>query len=149
MKRRDFAQFAVVAGVTLGFCVPALSADPIKIGTVLSVSGPASFLGDPELKTLQLYIERINADGGVLGRQLALVHYDDESDASKANGFARRLIESDRVDLIVGGTTTGSTMAMIPLVEKAGLPFISLAGAVVVMEPVKKWVFKTPHTDRM
>jgi ABC-type branched-subunit amino acid transport system substrate-binding protein len=73
----------------------------------------------------------------------------DGSDASKANGFAKRLIDDDKVDILVGGTTTGSTMSMVPLVEKAGIPFISLAGAVVIVEPVKKWVFKTPHTDRM
>jgi branched-chain amino acid transport system substrate-binding protein len=116
---------------------------------VLSVTGPAAFLGDPELKTLEMYIEDINKKGGVLGRPLQLVHYDDGSDAGKANGFAKRLIDDDKVDLIVGGTTTGSTMSMVPLVEKAGIPFISLAGAVVIVEPVKKWVFKTPHTDRM
>lgn len=127
----------------------ASAADPIKIGSVLSVSGPAAFLGDPELKTLQLYIEKINAEGGVLGRKLELVHYDDGSDAAKANSFTKRLIESDKVDVLIGGTTTGATMAMAPLVEKASLPFISLAGAVVVIDPVKKWVFKTPHTDRM
>ena len=127
----------------------AYAADPIKIGSILSVTGPAAFLGDPELKTMQLYVEKINKDGGVLGRPLELVHYDDGSDASKANGFAKRLIESDKVDVLVGGTTTGSTMSIVPLVEKAGVPFISLAGAVVVVEPVKKFVFKTPHTDRM
>jgi branched-chain amino acid transport system substrate-binding protein len=124
-------------------------AQNIKIGSVLSVSGPAAFLGDPELKTLQLYVEKINAEGGVLGRKLELVHYDDGSDAAKANGFTKRLIESDKVDVLIGGTTTGATMAMAPLVDKAGLPFISLAGAVVIIDPVKKWVFKTPHTDRM
>ncbi|MFL6708495.1 MAG: ABC transporter substrate-binding protein [Massilia sp.] len=127
----------------------AVAADPIKIGSVLSVSGPAAFLGEPELKTLQLYVEKINAEGGVLGRKLELVHYDDGSDAAKANSFTKRLIESDKVDVLIGGTTTGATMAMAPLVDKASLPFISLAGAVVVIDPVKKWVFKTPHTDRM
>ncbi|MDC8758631.1 ABC transporter substrate-binding protein [Janthinobacterium fluminis] len=127
----------------------ACAAENIKIGSVLSVSGPAAFLGDPELKTLQMYIEKINAEGGVLGRKLELVHYDDGSDAAKANGFAKRLIESDKVDVLIGGTTTGATMAMAPLVDKASLPFISLAGAVVIVDPVKKWVFKTPHTDRM
>ena len=137
-----FAAMALIAGT-------AMAADPIKIGSVLSVSGPAAFLGDPELKTLQLYIEKINAEGGVLGRKLELVHYDDGSDAAKANSFTKRLIESDKVDVLIGGTTTGATMAMAPLVEKASLPFISLAGAVVVIDPVKKWVFKTPHTDRM
>jgi branched-chain amino acid transport system substrate-binding protein len=125
------------------------AADPIKVGSVLSVTGPAAFLGDPELKTLQLYVDELNKKGGVLGRPLQLVHYDDGSDANKANGFAKRLIEDDKVDVLIGGTTTGATMSMVPLVERAGLPFISLAGAVVIVEPVKKWVFKTPHTDRM
>jgi branched-chain amino acid transport system substrate-binding protein len=138
-----------VAAIAVGTSLSAFAADPIKIGSVLSVTGPAAFLGDPELKTLQLYVENINKAGGVLGRQLQLVHYDDGSDAGKANGFAKRLIDDDKVDIIVGGTVTGSTMSMVPLVEKAEIPFISLAGAVVIVEPVKKWVFKTPHTDRM
>ena len=129
--------------------VSAFAADPIKIGSVLSVTGPAAFLGDPELKTLQMYVDDINKKGGVIGRPLQLVHYDDGSDANKANSFAKRLIEDDKVDILVGGTTTGSTMSMVPLAEKSGTPFVSLAGAVVIIEPVKKFVFKTPHTDRM
>ena len=139
----------VIAAVMALSTGAALAAENIKIGSVLSVSGPAAFLGDPELKTLQMYIEKINAEGGVLGRKLELVHYDDGSDAAKANGFTKRLLESDKVDVLIGGTTTGATMAMAPLVDRAGVPFISLAGAVVVIDPVKKWVFKTPHTDRM
>jgi len=129
--------------------VSAFAADPIKIGSVLSVTGPAAFLGDPELKTLQMYVDDINKKGGVIGRPLQLVHYDDGSDANKANSFAKRLIDDDKVDILVGGTTTGSTMSMVPLAEKSGTPFVSLAGAVVIIEPVKKFVFKTPHTDRM
>jgi len=138
-----------LAGALVLTAVTAFAADPIKIGSVLSVTGPAGYLGDPELKTLQMMVEDINKKGGVIGRPLELVFYDDGSDASKANGFGKRLIEDDKVDMIVGGTTTGSTMSMAPLVDKAGVPFISLAGAVVIIEPVKKWVFKTPHTDRM
>ena len=127
----------------------AIAQETLRIGSVLSLTGPAAFLGDPELKTLNLYIERVNAGGGVLGHKLELVHYDDGSDASKANTFAKRLLEHDKVQFIIGGTTTGSTMAMVPLIEKAGVPFISMAGGVAIVEPVKKWVFKTPHTDRM
>ena len=149
MIKRSFLKIVTVAAIAVGTSLSAFAADPIKIGSILSVTGPAAFLGDPELKTLQLYIEKLNKEGGVLGRQLQLVHYDDGTDASKANGFAKRLIDDDKVDIIIGGTVTGSTMSMIPLVEKAELPFISLAGAVVIVEPVKKWVFKTPHTDRM
>jgi branched-chain amino acid transport system substrate-binding protein len=131
---------------TLGFSV---QAQPIRIGAFLAVTGPAAFLGDPEQKTLELYVERTNAAGGVLGRKLELVSYDSAGDAEKARTYARRLIEQDRVDVIVGGSTTGETMAVVPLAEAAGMPFVSLAGAVVIVEPVKKWVFKTPHTDRM
>jgi branched-chain amino acid transport system substrate-binding protein len=144
-----FRKLAISAIAALGVAGAVQAAEPIKLGSVLSVTGPAAFLGDPELKTMQLYVDKINKEGGVLGRPIQLVHYDDGSDATKANSFAKRLIDDDKVDLIVGGTTTGATMSMVPLVEKAGLPFISLAGAVVIVEPVKKWVFKTPHTDRM
>ena len=141
----------IALAATMAFTLPALaqSSAPIRIGAVLSTTGPAGYLGDPQLKTLQTYIAQINTDGGVLGRKLELVHYDDASDAGKANGFAKRLMDDDKVDLLIAGTTTGATMAMAPLVEKAGIPLISLSGAVVVVEPVKKWIFKTPHTDRM
>ena len=140
-----FARFAAIA--TIAFAAHA--APPIKIGSFLSVTGPAAFLGDPEQKTLELYVDKINAAGGVLGRKLQLISYDSAGNAEKARTFVKRLLEEDKVDAIVGGSTTGETMAVIPLVEQAGVPFISLAGAVVIVEPVKKWVFKTPHTDRM
>jgi branched-chain amino acid transport system substrate-binding protein len=139
-----------LAAVAVGCAIsPAQAQEPIRIGSFLSVTGPAAFLGDPEQKTLEMVVERLNAEGGVLGRKLQLVAYDDGGDAEKARTFAKRLIEQDKVDVIVGGSTTGATMAAVPLVEAAGTPFISLAGAVVIVEPVKKWVFKTPHTDRM
>jgi len=139
---------AAAAALTL-MAGSAVAAEPIKIGSFLSVTGGAAFLGDPEQKTLELYVEKINAGGGVLGRKLELVAYDSAGDAEKARTFVKRLIEQDKVDVIVGGSTTGETMAVVPLVEAAQIPFISLAGAVVIIEPVKKWVFKTPHTDRM
>jgi branched-chain amino acid transport system substrate-binding protein len=154
MKRRHIAVAAgrLLAGTIAAGLLAVGTAGaqaPIKVGSFLSVTGPAAFLGDPEQKTLELYVEKLNAAGGVLGRKLQLVAYDSAGDAEKARTFARRLIEQDRVDVIVGGSTTGETMAVVPLVEQAGIPFISLAGAVVIVEPVKKWVFKTPHTDRM
>jgi branched-chain amino acid transport system substrate-binding protein len=143
----------LLAGIVCASAVLATSVatgqEPIKVGAFLSVTGPAAFLGDPEQKTLEMYVDRINAAGGVVGRKLQLVVYDDGGDAEKARTFAKRLIEQDKVDVIVGGSTTGTTMAAIPLVEQAQIPFVSLAGAVVIVEPVKKWVFKTPHTDRM
>lgn len=133
------------------FLLPAAAwaAEPIKIGSFLSITGPASFLGDPEKRTLELYVEKINAAGGVLGRKIALVIYDDGGDANNARTFATRLVESDKVVAVVGGTTTATTMAAIPVFEDAQIPFISLAGGIEIIEPVKPFTFKTPHTDKM
>jgi branched-chain amino acid transport system substrate-binding protein len=121
----------------------------IKIGAVLSVTGGASFLGDPEKKTLEIYVADINAKGGIAGKKIELVIYDDASDPNQARTFATRLIEQDKVDALLAGSTTASTMAIIPLAEEAQTPLINFAGAVQAVSPVKKWNFKTPHTDLM
>ena len=139
---------AGVALVALFGTGPQASAQ-IKIGSTLAVSGPASFLGDPEKKTLQIYVDEINAKGGVNGQKLELVVYDDAANPNNARTFATRMVEQDKIVAMVGGSTTGATMAMIPVFEDAHIPFISLAGAVQIIQPVRKWVFKTPHTDTM
>ncbi|MFZ1829487.1 MAG: ABC transporter substrate-binding protein [Candidatus Competibacteraceae bacterium] len=127
----------------------AQAVDPIKIGAFLSVTGPAAFLGDPELKTLQMLIADINAKGGIHGHPLELIHYDTGGNPREAVNFVKRLIRKDHVDLLIGGTTSGDTLAVIPEVEKEGIPLISLAAAVEITEPTKKWVFKVAPTDRM
>jgi len=155
MTRRLCAKIAGLLPVICLFllCVgwppPSAGAEPIRIGAFLSVTGPASFLGEPELKTLEHYVGRINEQGGVLGRPLELIHYDVQHHANRAVTFVKRLIYRDQVDLIIGGTTTGTTMAAVPFIERAEIPFISLAGGRVIIEPVKRWVFKTAHTDRL
>ncbi len=150
MTLRTSLKALLGAGVlALGLGEAALAQNTVKIGSVLSVTGPAAFLGEPEDKTLKLYVDKINAEGGVLGRKLELVVYDDGSDANKARTFATRLVEDDKVIAMVGGSTTGSSLAMIPVFEDAKIPFISLAGAIDIIEPVRKYVFKTPHTDKM
>jgi branched-chain amino acid transport system substrate-binding protein len=143
-----YAKAAVVIALWLASGVGEASAQ-VKLGAVLSVTGPASFLGDPEKKTLEMYVDEINAKGGVNGQKLQLVVYDDGADANAARTFATRLVEEDKVVAMVGGTTTGATLAMIPVFEEAQVPLISLAGAIQIIEPVRKWVFKTPHTDKM
>jgi branched-chain amino acid transport system substrate-binding protein len=134
---------------TVFFGGQVMAKDTVKIGSFLAVTGPASFLGDPELKTLQMYVEEINAKGGIDGKKIEFVHYDTKGKAKEAKNFVNRLIKKDKVDVIVGGTTSGNTLAVIDIVQKAQIPLISLAGSVKIIEPVKKWVFKTPHTDRM
>ena len=75
--------------------------------------------------------------------------YDDGGDPNKARTFATRLIEDDEVSAIIGGTTTGASMSILAVAEDAEVPFISLAGAIEIIKPVRAYVFKTPHTDRM
>ncbi|HEY6919237.1 MAG TPA: ABC transporter substrate-binding protein [Tabrizicola sp.] len=121
----------------------------IKIGASLSATGPAAFLGDPELKTLEMLVEDLNAKGGINGEEVTLIAYDDNGDPNKARTFATRLVEDDEVVAIIGGTTTGTTMSILAVAEDAEIPFISLAGAIDIIQPVKPYTFKTPHTDRM
>ena len=114
----------------MALCALASSAlAEIKIGSVLSITGPASFLGDPEKKTLEMYVQEINAKGGVNGQPIKLFIYDDGGDANKARTFATRLVEEDKVDAMLGGSITGTSMAMISVFEDAGIPFIAMAGA--------------------
>jgi branched-chain amino acid transport system substrate-binding protein len=122
---------------------------PIRVGSFLSVTGPAQFLGDPTKKMMQMEFDRINAAGGLLGRKIEWIVYDDASASDKAVSFAKRLIEDDKIDILIGGSTTATSMAVLPMAEKAQMPFISFGGAAIIVNPVRKWVFKVPHTDRM
>lgn len=140
---------AVAAFVFAGCISHAGAQEPIRIGAVLSTTGPIGYAGDPALKTLELYVDQVNAAGGVLGRKLQLITYDDASEAAKTSAFTRRLIESDKVDILIGGSGSGGALSVVPLVEKAEVPFIALASTEALVLPVKKWVFKTPATGRM
>ncbi|MDO5642679.1 MAG: ABC transporter substrate-binding protein [Paracoccus sp. (in: a-proteobacteria)] len=143
----SFRLLMTTAAACAAMAAPALA--DIKIGSSLSETGPAAFLGDPEAKTLRMEVARINAEGGINGERITLIIYDDGGDANRAKTFATRLVEDDEVIAVIGGTTTGTTMAMIPVYEDAEIPFISLAGAVDIIDPVRPFTFKTPHTDRM
>lgn len=138
----------LLAAAALVTAASAAHAD-IKIGAILSVTGPASFLGDPEKKTIEMYVADINAKGGINGQQVKLFVYDDGGDPNQARTFGTRALEQDGVDALLAGSTTATTMALIPLAEDAQVPLINFAGAVQAVTPVKKWNFKTPHTDLM
>lgn len=122
---------------------------PYKIGGIFAITGPASFLGEPERNSMELLAEQINARGGINGHPIELVIYDTEGDAIKAVLSANDLIEKDNVLAIVGPSRSGTTLAVMPIVEKAQVPLISCAASVKITTPVKKWVFKTPQTDVM
>ena len=126
-----------------------MAAPTIKIGALFSITGPPSFLGEPERNSAQMVVDEFNKAGGIKGSKIELVVYDTQGDATKAVQAASRLIKEDKVVAIIGPSTTGDTMAVIPIVEKAQIPMISCAAGIKITEPVKKWVFKTAQNDSL
>jgi branched-chain amino acid transport system substrate-binding protein len=122
--------------------------DTIRLGAIFSVTGPASFLGEPERNTALLLEQKINQDGGILGRKVEIVIYDDETDVNKCVLAADKLIKNDRVVAVFGPTTSGNTLAIVDKFEEAQIPLISCAAAERITSPVKQFVFKTPQSDR-
>ena len=78
-----------------------------------------------------------------------LIQYDVGIDTRAAQTTVRRLIDKDKVEAIIGGSTTGAAMAVIPIIEQAGVPFLALAGSASITSPVRKWVFKSSPTERL
>jgi branched-chain amino acid transport system substrate-binding protein len=120
---------------------------PIKIGAIFSVTGPASFLGAPEAKTAQMLVDKINAQGGVLGQKLELIIKDSSGSPEKAVSFAKQLIEEDKVLAIIGPSTSGETMQIKKLCEENQMILVSCAAADAIVNPLAKYVFKTPQKD--
>lgn len=146
MKR--IVSFAVAMLVCL-YVGTAMAASFVRIGALFSVTGPASFLGEPEKNTLEMLVKEINEKGGINGTKLEAVIYDTGGDATKAKQLVNKLIKNDKVSVIIGPSTTGESMAIIDDVEKAGIPLISCAAGIKITDPVKKWVFKTPANDHV
>ena len=125
-----------------------------KIGAVFSVTGRASFLGDPEKKTAEMMVEQINSNGGIKGKNVELVVYDDEGDSTKCNLFVKKLINQDKVLAVIGPSLSGLSLAVIPVFEQNATPNISCAASYKIVNDEKtgkpyKWVFKTPQSDSM
>lgn len=125
-----------------------------KVGAVFSVTGRASFLGDPEKKTVEMLAEKINATGGINGKKLELVIYDDEGDATKCNLAVKKLITMDKVCAVIGPSLSGTSLAVIPVAEKYETPMVSCAASYKIVYDEKtgkpyKYVFKSPQSDSM
>lgn len=125
--------------------------DTIKIGGVFASSGGASSLGKPELDTVKMLTEQVNEDGGIDGKKIKLITYDSKSDQNEAVLATKKLTDQDHVSAIIGGTTSGNALAMIPLIEKAEVPYLSLASDSQIVSPSddssRKWTFKMAQGD--
>ncbi len=145
MKKILFGAFCLLAA--LGAVLPLAAADTIKIGAILAVTGPAANLGSPEAKTLQMLVDDTNKAGGILGRQIELILKDSGGSPDKAISFAKQLIEEDQVLAIIGPSTSGESMKIKSLCEDNETILVSCAAAETIVNPVAKWVFKTPQMD--
>jgi branched-chain amino acid transport system substrate-binding protein len=121
---------------------------PIRIGAVLDITGAGASLGVPERQTLELLADQVNADGGIDGRDVELIIEDNQSTEDAAAQAATKLITEDDVDILLGASRTGPSLAMRPIAESNQLPMISLAANVAIVEG-SEWVFKTAQNDQV
>ena len=165
MKTRYLICFVLVWVLAIPSFVS--SKEPYKIGAVFSVTGPASFLGDSQKKTVLMIQEWINQGGGVNGHPLEVIIEDSKSDETQAFLSAKKLLEKDQISIFIGSSTTGESMAIVPIMEKATTPMISCAAALSIVTPEdemkriiespraayekplkqRHWIFKTPQPD--
>jgi branched-chain amino acid transport system substrate-binding protein len=127
--------------------LPGMAAETIKVGAILAVTGPASFLGAPEAKTLEMLTDEVNSQGGINGKKIELIIKDSMAKPENAISFAKQLIEEDKVLAIIGPSTSGETMKIKNIMEEAKTVLLSCAAAEVIVNPVAKYVFKTPQKD--
>jgi branched-chain amino acid transport system substrate-binding protein len=138
---------ALLAALAALAAAPAHAAEPIKVGALLAVTGPASFLGAPEARTLEMLVEELNAKGGLAGRPVKLIVKDTGASPEKAISFAKQLIEEEQVLAILGPSTSGESMAVKPIAQEAKTVLLSCAAAEVIVNPIAPYVFKTPQND--
>jgi branched-chain amino acid transport system substrate-binding protein len=167
MSNKILSKVSLITAYILFLCLsltgPAMAQGPIKIGFVASITGGASFLGQPEKDTALMVQEWINKEGGIKGVPVQIIIEDSKSDPSQAVLATKKLIEGDKVVAIIGSSTSGESMAMAPICEAAQIPMISMAAALQIVTPAdeykritgtsemprvqRPWIFKTPQTD--
>jgi len=139
--------------------------EPYAVGAVFSITGGASFLGEPQRNTVRMIAEWVNAAGGIQGHPLKVIVEDTKSEEGQAVLAVRKLLEKDKVAAVIGPSTTGESMAVVPIMEKAQTPMVSCAAALSIVTPKEeldrilnaktfempkkqdKWIFKTAQTD--
>ena len=133
----------LVLAAAVGMACAATAHADIKVGVVLSQTGPAASLGIPEKKTVELYPKEIG------GQKIDYVFMDDGSDPTAAVKATKKLVDDDKVDVVIGSSITPNSMAMLDVVGGAKTPNISLAAGRPIVFPVegnRVWVFNTPQT---
>ena len=126
---------------------PLRAAEPIKVGAVLSITGWAAALGTPELEAITIEVEKVNREGGILGRPLEVYFEDDQSNPTNSALAATKLIRDKKVCCLIGGSLTVTSMPLLPIVEREEIPNVSIGAGHEITYPLKRWIFRIPATD--
>src|ERR1700674_3271606 len=123
---------AVVSALALSAGLAgAQSGEPIKIGFSMAITGPGAGAGKPALIAMQIWEADVNAKGGLLGRPVKLIYYDDQTAPANVPGIYSKLLDVDKVDIVVGPYATNMIAPAMPIVMQKNKLFISLFGTAV------------------
>jgi branched-chain amino acid transport system substrate-binding protein len=125
--RASWRAISAALALAIVTAVPALAQEPIKIGFSVALTGGLASSGKAHLLSKQIWLEEINARGGLLGRPVRLVYYDDQTNASTVPGIYAKLIDVDKVDLVMGHATNLIVAAMPQIIERKKMVMVLLA----------------------
>jgi branched-chain amino acid transport system substrate-binding protein len=148
--RRGCAGMALAAAFVTA--LPAIAADEIKIGLVTALSGQSARAGEAITRGLSIAIDELNAAGGVLGRKFVLVSRDDEATPAKGVTAARELVFNEKVAVLFGGLDTPVSMAIVPIMNQAKVPFMGpwAAGTAITRNGANpNYVFRVSAVDEL
>jgi branched-chain amino acid transport system substrate-binding protein len=138
-------KFVALSGLLTALMFSPAHAD-IKVGITLSATGPAASLGIPEKNTVEFYPATIG------GQKMEYIVLDDATDTAKAVANTKKFVSEDKVDVIVGSSTTPNSLAMVDVAIEAKTPMISMANSARIVEPQdekRRWIFKVPQSDSL
>lgn len=154
MKNERRQLLGAATGALALAAMPGLRAQPaaggLKLGAVLSMSGPGAAFGIPMRDALQVTLAEINKAGGVRGQPVEIVFHDDRTDPAEAGRRVTQLITSDRVAAVIGPGTGGNALAVGPVMQRLRVPLLSPAGTIAVTDKKNAffgWVFRTTPSD--
>ncbi len=155
MRQKRLRQWVGIIGLALVLALGSGSLSfgqqPIKLGFIPDITGPASSLGLPERDTGLMLQAEIDAKGGIKGRPVKLIIFDGESTETKTLLAAKKAIEEEKVAALICCSQSGTSLAIKNAVQTAKVPMVSMAASVKIVEPVNDslWVFKTPQSDHL
>jgi branched-chain amino acid transport system substrate-binding protein len=138
-------RFAALSGLLAALMFSPAYAD-IKVGITLSATGPAASLGIPEKNTVEFY------PATIAGQKMEYIVLDDATDTAKAVANTKKFVSEDKVDVILGSSTTPNSLAMVDTAAEAKTPMISMANSARIVEPQdekRRWIFKVPQSDSL